>query len=1239
MNLLVSYRRAFAFFILCSLMLFGPSLWGQPFFLPGISETAVPEHDEGEREEYNPLRNPWWTQLSSSEYLQALINVERMPSEQEMEYGSEKGSSVAAGRSWVGIGPSGGALLRNLPNRFHQGRIRSIYWWKNPATGEFTPVIGASSGGLYYRYRRFPRPGYRYQWRSIGASLPNPSVGAVVVHPNDFGRMIVGTGDWARYSGGGVFLTTNRGESWTNAPLLAENGRDTIVPKAITGIDYGLTPSGLIDTSTLYLSSDNGFFKSIDGGRTWRRRAVVSGNSRNPIFSMAADKRRRNVIYLGLCAGPLGESGWQGVHKSTDGGESWNPVNNGLPSTGGRSLAIALSPSNSDILYAALASSADTTGGIYVTRNAGGRWDRAGSPNTQYMRMGQGVHTNCISVHPTNPEIVFAASVFLIKTTNGGTNWSSFIDGGHDDYQFISFSPTSTDTLYIGNDGGLFVRDDRNNTVRNDEPNFVGNSPLQSYGMDGAWSNSTFLVSGTQDNGTLRLNRLANTTDGRRGEWEVFSGCDGADDIAIHPTDERLFFFNQWCGGGGLRKRSRDKGATEEDVSRGLAEIWMTPLRINKGNTNYVFTPDTAWLYHSTNSGDSWRRTTGGTARDFPSWFPPRRIAMNSGTGGTVVCYTTGWGDSAIKVRIHEGTPGSMTIREARIAPPDRVREVITDRWDPERAWAITETDPVFRAGSRSGIFQTTDRGRNWTNITGTLSTGINYYDIQRNPDNPNVLYVSSDIGVFKTRSGGSSWYPLQQGLPIVGVNRMYYAPSADGNRLFDTLRISTYGYGFWERLLDREDPIWISLIPRFTDFIVLNDSLLRRILFRNMAVGGSGTGNRFGDLIVAVADSGIIARTLDGGRSWGVTELNPNDNFKAVAHRVGTSFVAVGDGGTILRTDDPDGKWIPQQSGVKVSLRSILFIDSLRGFVVGESGVILSTFDGGENWQVSRRAEQSDEVLHAIHFTDEKNGIATGYDRGFKPPIPVYLRTTNAGKTWEYDQSLFGYGIMQKIDIPNGKNGFALNENGLLKTSDGGSSWEPIQIGSQFTLRDFVVTTLDSVWVVGDAGTVYRTIDGGKSWEPEEVEWEGELRTVARGVSSLVALGDSTALLRAAPIVGMGGGRIPTDTTGTGGTSGVLHDAAAAGYALTPVIPNPFWEETEIGFTLPRSGTITIDIVDLVGRNVAVLESDHFDPGNYTIRWDGRDNTGRHLPGGVYFCRLQTPLGTLVQRVMIERR
>lgn len=1250
MSISVSFRRLLAVAVLCGFGLSGSPfiLSGQSFFLPQAHQSAEsPEEEEEDgREEYDLMRNPWWSQVSSTGYHHALTAIGQMPTEWDVEYASdpEKRVAIAGGRSWAGIGPSGGALLRNTPNRFFQGRVRSIYWWRNPGTGQYTPVIGASSGGLYYRYRRFPQPGYRYHWRSIGKFLPNPSVGAVVVHPDNFSRMIVGTGDWGRYAGAGVFYTTNRGESWTNAPLLSENGRDTIIPRAITGIEYAVTTTGEIDTATLYLSSVSGFFKSTDGGKTWWRRAVVRGNNASPIFSMVIDKRNSGVIYAGLSWGPDGQWDWQGVWKSTNGGERWSSVNNGLPASGGRSLALAISPSNSNVLYAALTSPpspdfTDTTGGIYVTHNGGGRWERAGSPNTQYMRFGQGIHTNCIAVHPTDTNTVFAASVSLIKTTDGGTNWSGFIDGGHDDYLFVSFSPTSADTLYIGNDGGLFVRDDRNNVVRNDEPNFMGNSPLQSYGMDGSWNNVQFLVAGTQDNGTLRLNDIRNTTDGQRGEWEVFSGCDGADDVAVHPTDERLFFFNQWCGGGGLRKRSRDKGDTEEDVPGGLAELWMTPMRINKGNTNYVFTPDTSRLYYSTNSGDNWLRATTGSGRDYPSWFPARRIALNSGTGSAVTCYTTCWGDSAIKIRIHEGTPGSMTMREARLAPPERVREVVTDRWDPERAWAFIEYDALNRPGSRSGIFRTTDRGRNWTEITGNLPQTINYWDVQRNPDNPNVLYVSSDIGVFKTRSEGYFWYPLQQGLPIVAVNRMFYVPSIDGNRQFDTLRISTYGYGFWERLLDREDPFWLTLIPRLSDFISLNDSLLRRLIFRSAVAGGSGSGNRFSDTIMAVADSGIILHTLDGGRSWSMTEQKPDDHFNAVAHRVDGSFIAVGDGGKILRTDDPGGKWRYLQSGTKVNLRSILFPDSLRGFACGDSGLILATVNGGESWEVSRRAEQSDEVISSLHFTDEKNGIAVGYDRGFKPPIPVYLRSSDGGKTWEYDQSLFGYGVMSRIDILDGERGYGLNGEGLLKTSDGGASWNAVQVPTQFPLRDFVFMTPDSGWVVGDAGTVLRTTDGGKSWDPEEVEQEGELRTVVRGLSSLVALGDSTLLLRAAPVVGAGGGRIPTDTTGTGGTSGVRNEAAAAGYRLHPISPNPFSQETSISFTLPRSTMIAIDVMDLIGRKVASLESDRFDAGNYTIRWDGRDNAGAYLPSGVYFCRLQTPLGSLMQRVMIERR
>ena len=71
----------------------------------------------------------------------------------------------------------------------------------------------------------------------------------------------------------------------------------------------------------------------------------------------------------------------------------------------------------------------------------------------------------------------------------------------------------------------------------------------------------------------------------------------------------------------------------------------------------------------------------------------------------------------------------------------------------------------------------------------------------------------------------------------------------------------------------------------------------------------------------------------------------------------------------------------------------------------------------------------------------------------------------------------------------------------------------------------------------------------------------------------------------------------------------------------LMPNYPNPFNASTVIGYQLPVSGHVTLTIYDVLGRKVRTLLNAHREAGNYTARWDSKDDRGGELKSGVYFC------------------
>ena len=71
---------------------------------------------------------------------------------------------------------------------------------------------------------------------------------------------------------------------------------------------------------------------------------------------------------------------------------------------------------------------------------------------------------------------------------------------------------------------------------------------------------------------------------------------------------------------------------------------------------------------------------------------------------------------------------------------------------------------------------------------------------------------------------------------------------------------------------------------------------------------------------------------------------------------------------------------------------------------------------------------------------------------------------------------------------------------------------------------------------------------------------------------------------------------------------------------------PNPFWPKTRIAFDLPGAGRAELKIFDVSGRLIRTLVDEKRRAGPHSVRWDGRDETGRAVPSGVYFYSLTAP-------------
>jgi photosystem II stability/assembly factor-like uncharacterized protein len=211
------------------------------------------------------------------------------------------------------------------------------------------------------------------------------------------------------------------------------------------------------------------------------------------------------------------------------------------------------------------------------------------------------------------------------------------------------------------------------------------------------------------------------------------------------------------------------------------------------------------------------------------------------------------------------------------------------------------------------------------------------------------------------------------------------------------------------------------------------------------------------------------------------------------------TGFVGNNEG--IFKTNDGGTTWIKVYTSSK-SVKCISFINSLVGWAVGNQGLVLKTVDGGNNWILGSIITPY--ALYKVVFKDSNNGLIVG-DFG------SIFTTSNGGNTWiaisTFNIALYPT-FTSTIFVPNTLNIWAVgaqHPNGFIaKSIDNGLNWSQVSVpvfvnkgfGVSAKLNDIVFTTSNNGWVVADDG-LYRTTDGGTTWQIQSTGVIGVLAAI----------------------------------------------------------------------------------------------------------------------------------------------
>ena len=615
--------------------------------------------------------------------------------------------------------------------------------------------IGAAAGGVL----RTTDSGA--SWQAVTDRYGIFSMGDLAIDPQDANVVYAGTGEpnssGDSYSGTGLWRSGNGGDTWEYLGLRETRHIARVVVDPANSQRIWVATMGRLFTK----NPERGVYRSDDGGASWARKLFVSDST--GASDLAIDPTNPNTVYAAMWervrTASYRKAGGvtSGIYKSTDGGDTWALLGNGLPAPGpsvGR-IGIAVAPSLPSTLYAIYADDPGYFAGVYKSTNSGDSWSRVSDGALSDLYSSFGWYFGQIRVMPNDPNRVFTLGVPVYRTTNGGSSWSEIGSSMHVDHHALWIDPTNPQRMIEGNDGGLFRS---TNGGSNWTP--YGNLPItQFYAITIDNLQPQRLYGGTQDNGTMR------TMTGGLSDWQAIYGGDGFYCL-VEPNNSNVIYAEYQYGGLGKSTNGGSSfGGATNGINSGDRRNWMTPVVMDPSNSQVLYY-GTYRLWRTTNGSASWSSIsgdlTGGTNGGNLQFPTITTIAVAPTDPTTIYC-----GTDDGKVWVTTNTGANWTNISAGI--PDRwVTRVAVDPLNRDIAYATVSGYKWDEL--QPHVFRTANRGLTWADISGNLPDGpVN--DIMIDPLSTSTLYIGTDFGVYVTRNLGLNWEVLGADMPVNSIN------------------------------------------------------------------------------------------------------------------------------------------------------------------------------------------------------------------------------------------------------------------------------------------------------------------------------------------------------------------------------------------------------------------------------------------------------------------------------------
>lgn len=702
-----------------------------------------------------------------------------------------------------------GLGARNIGSATMSGRVAALDAVPGK-DGKTTLFVGAASGGVW----KSTDGGTTF--KPVFDKQPVQSIGAIAIDPTHHDTIWVGTGEsWTRNSvsiGNGIYKSTDGGETWTHTGLDASERIAKVMVDPRNGdVVYACVPGKLWSDS-----AERGLYKTTDGGRNWQ--LVLKGrNLSTGCSSISLDPKNPDVVFAGLW--DFRRKGWtfrsggesasaesgSGLFRSGDGGRTWTEVteaaNKGFPKKPYGRIAVAVAPSDANIVYALVES---TDSALFRSDDGGKTWDKR--DKSQLMVWRPFYFANLV-VDPKNPDRLFKPDFALIQSLDGGKSFANTGGGTHGDHHVIWIDPTDTAHVITGDDGGLWQSYDGGNKwwKQNNLPisqfyhvSLDNDDPFHVYG--GLQDNSSWVGDSAYPGGITNQ------------RWENMYGGDGFW-MFEDPADPD-YIYAEYQGGSIARVNRKTHELRTIQPLAGYKEKlrwnWNAPIALspNEKGTIYI---GSQFLFRSRDHGQSWDRISPDLTTNDPAKQKQEESGGITVDNSAAEMHTTIYSISESPKAagtIWVGTDDG-NVQLTRDGGKTWTNVVGNIKGVPAHAWVSWVQAGNFDAGSAfvafdrhtfgdmaPYIYETRDYGRSWTAlVTPKDDKGMRGYVhvVKEDPQRAGLLYAGTEFGLWISPDGGKAWAPFKgSDFPAVAVRDLAF------QQRDASLVLATHGRGIW---------------------------------------------------------------------------------------------------------------------------------------------------------------------------------------------------------------------------------------------------------------------------------------------------------------------------------------------------------------------------------------------------------------------------------------------------------